>query len=258
MKGFIYKVIRKSDGAIYIGKQSRWQTKDPSLSPSDIMGVKYFTSSKLIMDDWKANPDAYSFEVLEENLTDNAVLSATEVLFITKAWEEEKKGGPKVLNQYCNEHFHRSGPLSDDVRRKLSEAKKGRHKSEETKRKISEAKKGRHLSEEHKRKLSEANKGKHHSEEAKKKMSEAKKGKTFSEEARRNMSEAHKGKTSGRKGKHVSEETRKKISDSCKGKQFSEETRRKLSEALRGRHRSEETKRKISETKRMKRMADKG
>ena len=170
MKGFIYKVIRKSDGAIYIGKQSRWQTKDPSLSPSDIMGVKYFTSSKLIMDDWKANPDAYSFEVLEENLTDNAVLSATEVLFITKAWEEEKKGGPKVLNQYCNEHFHRSGPLSDDVRRKLSEAKKGRHKSEETKRKISEAKKGRHLSEEHKRKLSEANKGKHHSEEAKNKM----------------------------------------------------------------------------------------
>ena len=33
--------------------------------------------------------------------------------------------------------------------------------SDETKRKISEAKKGKHLSEEHKRKMGEAHKGKH-------------------------------------------------------------------------------------------------
>lgn len=172
MKGFIYKVIRKSDGAIYIGKQSRWQTKDPSLSPADIMGVRYFTSSKLIKDDWKENPDAYSFEVLEENITDDAVLSATEVLFITKAWEDEKKGGPAVLNQYCNERFHRSGPVSDEVRRKISKTKKGKHQSEEHKKNMSESLKGRHLSEEHKRRISEAKKGRQWAEEHRRKAIE--------------------------------------------------------------------------------------
>lgn len=138
MKGFIYKVIRKSDGAIYIGKQSRWQTKDPTLTPSDIMGVRYFTSSNLIKDDWKKNPKNYSWEVLEENITDDAVLAATEILFITKSWEDEKKGGPKVLNQYCNERFHRSGPMSEEARRKISETKKGRQWTEEHRRKAIE------------------------------------------------------------------------------------------------------------------------
>lgn len=57
---------------------------------------------------------------------------------------------------------------------------KRRHFSEEHKRKISEAHKGKPFSEEHKRKISEANKGennsnygKHHSEETRRKMSEA-------------------------------------------------------------------------------------
>ena len=60
-------------------------------------------------------------------------------------------------------------------------------------------KKGKHLSEEHKKKLSEASKGeknpmygKHFSEESKKKMSEAKKGKKLSEETKKKLSEAHK------------------------------------------------------------------
>lgn len=140
MKGFIYKVIRKADGAIYIGKQSRFQSKNPALSPADIMGVMYWTSSNLIKDDWKANPDAYSFEVLEENITDDAVLAATEVLFITKAWEDEKNGGPAVLNRYCSERFHWTGPLSEETKKKMSESHKGKHHSEETKAKISEAK----------------------------------------------------------------------------------------------------------------------
>ena len=60
--------------------------------------------------------------------------------------------------------------------------KLGKHISEEAKKKNSEAHKGKHHSEEHKRKLSEAHKGKpsgmngkHHSAETLKKMSEARK-----------------------------------------------------------------------------------
>jgi len=51
----------------------------------------------------------------------------------------------------------------------------GKH-SEESRRKISEAMKGKKRSEEHQRKLSEARKGYKHSKEAKRKMSEAKEG----------------------------------------------------------------------------------
>ena len=75
--------------------------------------------------------------------------------------------------------------MTEEVRKKISEAGKGNkyalgHKrSEETKRKLSEAHKGKKLSDETKKKLSEANKGeknkfygRKHSEETKKKISE--------------------------------------------------------------------------------------
>lgn len=118
--------------------------------------------------------------------------------------------------------------------------------TEEAKRKMSEAKKGKQLSEEAKRKISEANKGeknsfygRHHSEEAKRKMSESKKGRHHSEEHKRKLSESRKGEKSYWYGKHLSEETKRKLSESKKGekhpmygKQLSEETKRKLSKPV--------------------------
>ena len=77
---------------------------------------------------------------------------------------------------------------------------------------------GGNFTEEHRRKISEARKGKKrkpHSEETRRKISEArkgKKGKPHSEEHRRKMSEAKKGK----KGKPQSEEHRQKISEAKK------------------------------------------
>ena len=56
--------------------------------------------------------------------------------------------------------------FSEEVRRKMSEAKKGKPSN----------KKGKHLSEETRKKLSEANRGKKLSDETKKKLSEARKG----------------------------------------------------------------------------------
>ena len=73
--------------------------------------------------------------------------------------------------------------FSEETKRKLSEAKKGKKHSEETRRKQSERMKGENNlnygkspSEETRRKRSEANKGKTHSKETRKKQSEAKKG----------------------------------------------------------------------------------
>ena len=84
--------------------------------------------------------------------------------------------------------LHRKGkPLSEETRKKLSEANKGKQlgkdnqfygkkHSEETKKKMAEANKGKKMSEESKKKNSEAHIGKHPSEETKKKLREAKKG----------------------------------------------------------------------------------
>ena len=109
---------------------------------------------------------------------------------------------------------------SDETRRKLSEAGKGKTLSEEHRRKLSEASKGeknhnygKPKSEETRRKLSEAKKGKTASEESRKKMSESGKVKIFSEEHRRNLSQWQIGKT-------LSEETRRKISEASKGKKW--------------------------------------
>jgi hypothetical protein len=100
------------------------------------------------------------------------------------------------------------------------------------------------ISDETRRKLSEANKGntnflgKNHSEEHKRKMSELNKGKTLSDETRKKLSEAH---------KNTSEQTRKRMSEAHKGKILSEEHRRKLSEAHKGKILSKDHRRKIGE-----------
>ena len=96
---------------------------------------------------------------------------------------------------------------TDEHRKKLSNALKGRVVSDETKAKLSKSLKGKKLSEEHKIKLSESNAkymlGKHHSEETKEKMSKIKK-------------EKYSGKNNPMYSKNHSEETKLKISNSNK------------------------------------------
>jgi len=121
---------------------------------------------------------------------------------------------------------------------------------------------GRVVSEETRRKISEANCGYQHTEEAKRKISAAQVGhKRFpngrSEETKRKISRANMGNTAWNKGKPWTESTKRKISQSLMGRKngpHSEETKRKIGQANKGRkpwstgkHHSEETKQKISE-----------
>lgn len=98
---------------------------------------------------------------------------------------------------------------TDETRKKMSEAQKGRTFSDESRRKMSEAAKNKVLSAETRRKISESNKGRIVTEETRRKISEAQKGRHLSEEHYRNVCEAN---------KKVSKDKCRKISEALKGK----------------------------------------
>ena len=96
--------------------------------------------------------------------------------------------------------------------------------SEETKKKMSVAKKGKKLSIEHSRKIALGNTGKKRTEEFKKKSSERMmgernhwRGKHHSEESKKKLSELNKGEKNAFFGKTHSEEFKRELSDSRKG-----------------------------------------
>lgn len=99
----------------------------------------------------------------------------------------------------------RTAPLSEETKRKLGEAGKGRIVKEETRSKLSKALKGHTVSKEARAKIGAKNRGRKHTMEARKKMSQARKGKKKSLEHRRKIGLAHRGLI-------PSEETRAKMS----------------------------------------------
>lgn len=128
-----------------------------------------------------------------------------------KEWKRKQSEARKGENNCMYGKHH-----SEETKKKLSEALKGennpmygKNHSEESKKKMNEPK-----SEDHKRKISEAHKGKILSEEHKKKISETRKskycsedaywyGKNHSEETRKKMSEVRKGKYYGKNSTHA-------------------------------------------------------
>lgn len=117
---------------------------------------------------------------------------------------------PKV--GYNKNYGGDSGRHTEEIKKKISKAKKGKTLSEETRKKISEGHKGEN----------NHNYGKKLSEETRNKISKSLKGKPLSEETKRKISEANKGEKHPFYGKQHTEETRKKISEANKGKKSGE------------------------------------
>lgn len=131
-----------------------------------------------------------------------------------------------------------NNPVSEETKQKISEANKGKVRTEEQKDRLSNSKMGIKFSEEHKKSLSEAwktrenknpNKGRKHTEEEIEKMKEAWKT---------------------RKLIPISEETRQKLSEVWKGRSHTEESKQKMSEAHKGKKNSPESYQKMWETRR--------
>jgi hypothetical protein len=157
--------------------------------------------------------------ILKQNLTEEESFRH-EVYMI--AVFGRKDLGTGILHNKTDGGEGASGVIpSDETKRKISKALKGKTPSEETRKKMSEFQKGKTISKEQKIKLSDLfsgngnpNYGKSCSKETREKIGEA--NKNPSEETRRKMSEARKGKIPWNKGKTHSEESKRKMSESKK------------------------------------------
>lgn len=155
--------------------------------------------------------------------------------------------------------------FSEETRRKIGEASKGRpssmkgkHHSAESIMKMSEAHKGHIISEGTKEKMKlwhknhkNPNLGKPMSEEQKRKISERLMGRHLSEEHKKHISESNAGVP-----KPISEEARQKLIESNKNRIWTDEAKRKISEAhkgkpsgMKGKHHTNEAKEKMSKAR---------
>ena len=243
---YIYRITNLINGKTYIG-QHKYKKLDDSYMGSGVYLAK--AKKKYGIENFKKEI-LYSRIQYKETADDMERFAIAKERAIGKAEYNIADGGQGGAT-----------PLSEETKRKISKALKGKKMSEESRRKMSESRRGMKCSprseewrrkqseshkgkkhnphsEETKRKISESHKGKHLSEETKRKLSEAKKGRhlSLSEERRIKLSEALKGENNPNYGKHLSEETKRKLSEAKKGRRQTEEEKRKQSEAQRGKH----------------------
>jgi len=234
VRAYTYWIQDLETGIKYVGL--RYNNIRLNRTPLNDFGIYYFTSGEL-EDDFKANPKGFKIKLLSTyDSIEEAIVHELELTSIAK-------GKKSYANIASYPHF----VATPEVRRKMSEARKGKKMPAESIRKISKKMKGIKrppMSEEHKRKVSETKTGKKigpHSEEHKRKLSEANKGKKHSEETKRKTSEALKG----RKKKPFSEEHKRKIGEASKGRKHSEEHKRKISKIMKGIKRGKYKKRNV-------------
>ena len=196
--GYVYKITNTVNGKSYIGIS----TKDPTQRNGRISHHYSGGGNRLIaMDLEKYGRDAFTHEIIAANIFPE-LLFDLEIAYI-------KKFDTVSPNGYNLTHGGEGWVMCDEVRRKMSESKKGRKHTAETRRKMSESHRGKNL-------------GRKHTTETRRKMSEAKR--TYA---------AGSGPTSGRKH---SEETKRKIAASRRGQKHSEATRRKIAASVKKRH----------------------
>ena len=165
---YTYAYLRKDMTPYYVGKGNGYRIYDK--------GRREFKPPK----------DRSRIIFLKQNLTEAEAFKHETYMIAVFG---RKDLGTGILHNKTDGGEGSSGAvISDETRRKRSEAMQGKVVSEETKTKISKANTGKRHSEETKRKLSELNKGKRLSKEHVEKL----KNIFFSKETRKKLSEAKK------------------------------------------------------------------
>ena len=207
MVGYIYLVTDTTNGMKYTGKHH--YHIEGQLDPN------YHGSGVIIKNIYKKRPETLKEEYIKTCYSEEQMSSDEQhyIEVFDTLWPHGynlTKGGDGGV---CCEESRKK--MSESHKRLLSREKHpmlGKHHSEESKKKMSNAKKGK----------PSHNKGKPMSEETKKKLSEAKKGllsgeknpmfgKHHSEETKQKIGGVHKGKPAHNKGKPMSEKQKKKL-----------------------------------------------
>lgn len=145
--GVIYKIQKKSDGKIYVGKTAR---------TLEIRMNEHRWSTELYIDRAirKYGMDAFEVSVIEE-CDDEEKLNEREIYWI--AFYNCKK--PNGYNMTDGGDGGAGHVVSEEAKNKISKFHKGRKKSEKTCKKISESKTGHSLSKKHRNKIGESGRG---------------------------------------------------------------------------------------------------
>lgn len=151
---YIYRIINKINGKTYIG-QHKYKKLNDSYMGSGIhikaaikkYGIENFTKTILVFN----VPKKEQADILEKTFIESEREKGKAEYNISDGGQ-----GGKVYDVCPN----KGKRLSEETKRKMSEAHKGKRHSEESKKKTSDAMKGIHRSDETKRKIGEARKGK--------------------------------------------------------------------------------------------------
>lgn len=210
IEGVIYR-YKSPSGKYYIGQTiSEYKRRWMFLSEKRYGGVKIDNARK------KYGPENFEYTVLMKVTGDDPEevkkhLNTLEIGFIRMYDSVEKgynisDGGESRRGQIPwnkgkkleTPSWNKGIPMSEEQKKKLSEAHKGKPSG----------RKGMKLNDEWRKKLSEAHKGK----------PSGRKGVKLSEESRRKISESLKGRDTWNKGKHWTEEQKKKMGVPKKGR----------------------------------------
>ena len=240
----IYVHINKINGKIYIGQTCQSNPNNRWVNGKGYKGCTHFYNAIQ-----KYGWDNFEHIILFNNLT-------LEIANIIEEKLIKKYKSTDSMYGYNIEFGGKNSKLSEETKRKLSEARMGMKMSDETKLKISISTSG------------ENNPfyGRQHTEETRRKMRENHwdcsgknhylYGKHIKDETKEKLRQANIGENSYWYGKHKEEVTKEKIRQKITGIKRSEETKQKIknnhadfsgkNHPLYGSHHSEETKKKLS------------
>lgn len=211
--GVIYKITNTVNGYIYIGQTA---LADPRArfrghvaeSKSERRYKSYFHRAI-----WEYGRENFSFEIIDKAST-RQELNDKEKLWIAQLNSTNRKVGYNITlgaekKVYTSQRGRKRGPLSDEVKEKISIAQRGKKRPPEWGRNISKALKGRPVSEN--TRIARMNKLHTGSGSL---------GFRFTDEQRKNLSEIQKSiwknKIPPWRGKKFSEEHKRNLSDSVK------------------------------------------
>jgi group I intron endonuclease len=195
----IYKYTNKINGKVYIGRTCQTLEARASGNGKGYKCCTYFYNAIQ-----KYGWENFEGEIIEEGLNDEEA-GKRELYWISEFDSTNREKGYNLRDSDYRTY-------KDETRKKISDANLGRKLTEEHKRKLSEAKKGKYVGDKN------PWWGKKMSEETKEKLRQANIGRSLSIEARQAISEKLAGRPTWNKGKKMTGEFCKKARECNKGR----------------------------------------